>query len=199
MKDNIWKFVKIGLVSAIVLVSVIFAIPFKSIPYQDTETYYEFGMIQESYTVNEPYVTEELCEKSEVIFDGFRHMAPSGLVNHLYIRKPDVQLVVNIDSPITGAFYIYSSAGRIIYERLDVKKKTIEISLSEGNYKTVFRENIMWSEEVYMRLVTKWTEPEEMTRYKEIVKYREVPTQTEKQRAVTKYKKGSIWQLIFSD
>ena len=200
MKGNTWKFTKIGIGSAVVLVSAVFAIPLKSVPYQIIETYYATETKQESYVDREPYVVEELREKSETIFDGHRYMVPSGVVIPLKIDKPDVQLVASIKNDIPVAFQIYSlPSGHIIYEKLGITDKTLTISLSEGNHKAVFRESVVWGKEIYLCLVTEWTELEEITKYKDVTKYREVPVQIEKQRTVTQYEKKSIWQLIFSD
>ncbi|MBC8276393.1 MAG: hypothetical protein H8E40_15690 [Chloroflexi bacterium] len=197
MKGSVWKLVTIGLGSAIVLMCIVFAIPLKTVPRQTIETYYETEMETESYVVKEPYVTEETLEKSKTLFDGFGTVVPDGFDVPFYIDEPNAQLVVTFQNPFPGGFYIYS-AGRIIYEKLG-NQGTFEIPLPEGTYKAKFRENLMWGEQVYVRLVMKWTELAEVTRYKERTEYREVPVEVEKQRTVTEYEKVSIWELILGD
>lgn len=197
IKGNVWKLAAIGLGSAIMLTCIVFAIPLKTVPYQTVETYYETEMETESYVVKEPYVTEEMLEKSTVFFNGFGIVVPDGFDIPFFIDKPNAQLAVTFHNPFPGGLYIYS-AGRIIYEKLG-NQGTFEIPLPEGTYKAKFRENLMWGEQVYVRLVVKWTELEEVTRYKERTEYREVPVEVEKQRTVTTYQKVSIWELILGD
>ena len=193
---NIRKLIIIGLVSAILVMCIVFTIPLKTVPYQIIETYYETEMKRESHMVNKPYITEEMQEKSKTLFEGSRLTVPSGVYIPFHINKPSAQLVGSFECTVPGGFYIYSSASRIIFERLG-NQGTFEISLPEGEYKARFRENVMWSEQVYIHLTMKWTELGQVTRYKETVEYREVPTQVEKQRTVTKYKKVSMWKFIF--
>ena len=197
MKTNVWKVAAICLAS-IIVVSAIFAIPLKTVPYQTTETYYDTEMKRESYVVDEPYVTEELREKSETIFDGIRIVVPGGVDIYFYVDKPDVRLAARFECPIPGGFYVYSSSGRIIYEELGAQG-AFEIPLPEGKYKARFRESAMWGEQVYIRLAIKWTEIEEVTVHKEVTEYREVPMQVEKQRTVTRYEKVSIWEWLRGD
>jgi len=192
------KLTAIGLCSAIVLLCIVFSFPLKTVPYQTLETYYETEMQQESYIVSEPYVTEESHEKSEVIFDGFEYVVPSGVNIYFRVNRPNTRVVGSFENPIPGGFYIYSPSGRVIYEKLG-DRGTFEIPLLEGKYRAQFREDVMWSEQVYIKLSLKWAELEQVTRYKEVIKYREVPVQVEKKRTVTEYKKVSMWKYIFDD
>lgn len=198
MEDSAKRVVTIGLSSAIVLTCIVFAIPLKTVPYQSIETYYDTEMKREPYVADERYVTEELREKSETLFDGSPYSVPSGINIPVSIDKANAQLVGSFELPAPGGFYIYSSSGRIIYEKLG-KRGTFEISLPEGEYEALLRENVMWGEQVYLRLIVKWTELEEVTKYTKVTKYREVPVQVEKQRTVTKYRKASLWKLLFGD
>jgi len=196
MEGAIRKLVTIGLGSAMALTCIVFAIPLKTVPYQTVETYYATEMKQESYVTDEPYVVKELCEKAETLFDGFSYSVPAGINISLSIDKPNAQLAASFELPAPGGLYIYSSSGHIIYERLG-KQGAFEISLPEGEYRVLLHESLIWGEQAYMRLTVKWTELEEVTKYKEATRYREVPVQVEKQRTVTKHKKASIWELIF--
>ena len=197
METNPRRLIIIRLGLAIVLLCIILAIPLKTVPYQTIETYYETEMKREPYTVNEPYITEELHEKSEILFDDFRLTVPKGVDISFYIDKPDAQLAGSFECTLPGAFYIYSASGHILYEKIGVSQETFQISLPEGTYKARFSENVEWGREVHIYLTMKWTELEEVTKYKEATEYREVPVQVEKQRTVTKYKKVSMWEFIF--
>ena len=197
MKSSVWKLAAMALGSAIVFTCVIFAIPLKTVPHQTTKTCYETKMETESYVVKEPHVTQEMLEKSEILFDGFGTVVPEGFDIPFFIDKSNARLAVTFQNPFPGGLYIYS-AGRIVYEKLG-NQGTFEIPLPEGNYKAKFRENLMWGEQVYVRLAMKWTELEEVTRYKEVIEYREVPVEVEKQKTTTEYEKVSIWELIFGD
>ena len=193
MKSNGWKYVALGVVFIVVLL--VLLLPLKTVSTEISETYYVTEMRQETSTVNEPYVIEEMREKSETIFDGYSLAVPNGIDIPFYIDKPDAQLIGRFEVPTTGGFYIYSS-GRIIYEELG-SQGAFEIALSEGKYMARLRESTMWGEECYVKLVIKWTELEKETKYRETIEYREVPVQVEKQRAVTKHEKVSIWEWLF--
>ena len=197
MKGKFWKSIKFDVALAIVLLSVVFAIPFKTVSYEEIETYWDTEMKQEFYVVNEPYVMQELREKSEVIFDGFQLTVPLGIEILFYVNKPDTRIVCSFENPTSGGVYIFSaSSGHIIYEKLG-RQGIFEITLPEGDYKARFTENVEWGERAYIRLVKEWTESEDVTMYREVTKYRDVPVKVEKQRAVTKYRKTSIWGVVF--
>ena len=61
MSSRIWgnlnasKWFIVSAIVPIIIVAVIFAIPFKTVPVEETETYWATEMVQEEYTVTEPY------------------------------------------------------------------------------------------------------------------------------------------------
>ena len=75
----------------------------------------------------------------------------------------------------------------------------MDITLGPGEYTAVLRERVSWEDRVYLFLKLNWTEQCEVTKYKEITKYRNVPVTEEKQRIVTLHKKVSLWEMIFSN
>jgi hypothetical protein len=185
-----------SIIATIVLIAIVFALPLKVISTETIETYYATEMKQEAYSVSEPYIAEEIQEKTEVFADGFYKVVPSGVIIPLNIDKPDAQLVGQFENPIPGSFAIITSANRILWETLG-SRGDINLPLSQGKYLARFRENVMWGEDCYIYLEMKWTEVQEVTKYKEITKYREVPVQVEKQRTVVKQERISIWEQIF--
>jgi hypothetical protein len=198
MRIRVARLVATILIFLIIVTFIIFAIPLKEVQKQTIETYFDTEIRKETYMVKEPYVEKEPLKKSVPIFDGESVVVPGGVDVPFSIDKPNTMLVGEFNCSIPGGFYVYSSTGRIVYEILGAKGD-FEVSLLPGSYKAKFRENVMWGEKVYMRLVMEWTEVEEVTKYKEAVASREIPVQTEKQRIVTTTEKKSIWQLIFSD
>ncbi|OGO59469.1 MAG: hypothetical protein A2025_01615 [Chloroflexi bacterium RBG_19FT_COMBO_47_15] len=185
-----------GIITAFALIAIVFALPLKVISTETIETYYVTEMKQEAYSISEPYVTEEILEKTEVFADGFYKVIPSGIIISFNIDRPDAQLVGKFENPIPGSFAIITSANRILWETLG-SQSAIDLPLSQGQYLARFRENVMWGEDCYIYLAMKWTEVQEVTKYKEITKYREVPVQIEKQRTIAKQDRISIWKQIF--
>jgi len=195
-KPDKWKTFVGGIIAILVLIAIIFALPLKVISTETIETYYATEIKQEAYSVSEPYVTEEVHEKTEVFADGFYKVLPSGIIIPLNIDKPNAQLVGQFENPIPGSFAIITSANRILWETLG-SRSDIDLPLSQGKYLARFRENVMWGEDCYIYLAVKWTEVQEVTKYREIIKYREVPVQVEKQRTIVKQDRISIWEQIF--
>ena len=195
-KSDNWQPFVGGVITAFALIAIVFALPLKVISTETIETYYVTEMKQEAYSISEPYVTEEILEKTEVFADGFYKVIPSGIIISFNIDRPDAQLVGKFENPIPGSFAIITSANRILWETLG-SQSAIDLPLSQGQYLARFRENVMWGEDCYIYLAMKWTEVQEVTKYKEITKYREVPVQIEKQRTIAKQDRISIWKQIF--
>ena len=195
-KSGNWQPFVGGIITAFALIAIVFALPLKVISTETIETYYVTEMKQEAYSISEPYVTEEILEKTEVFADGFYKVIPSGIIISFNIDRPDAQLVGKFENPIPGSFAIITSANRILWETLG-SQSTIDLPLSQGQYLARFRENVMWGEDCYIYLAMKWTEVQEVTKYKEITKYREVPVQIEKQRTIVKQDRISMWKQIF--
>ena len=191
-----WKLFVAGIIAAFVLIAIVFALPLKIISTEITETYYVIETKQEAYTVSEPYLTEEVHEKIEVFADGFYKVLPSGITIPFNIDKPDAQLVVKFENPISGSFIIITTPRRIIFETYG-SRGDINLLIPPGQYLARFQESVMWGEDCYIYLAVKWTETQQVTKYNEITKYRDVPVQVEKQRTIVKKDGISIWEQIF--
>ena len=193
---NNWKIFGAGIITGLVLIAIIFTLPLKVIPAETTETYYVTEIKQEPYTVSEPNMAEEVYENTKVFADGFYKVVPKGIIIPFYIDKPDAQLVGKFENPIPGSFVIMTATNRIIWETLG-SRGTVELPLSPAQYRAKFQENVMWGEDCYIYLAMTWTETQQVTKYKEATKYREVPIQVEKQRTTTKQERISIWEQVF--
>ena len=198
MRIRVARLVATILVFLVVVTCIVFSIPLKEVSKQAVETYMETEIRKETYVAKEPYVEKEPQQGSVVFFDGYLTIVPRGVDVPFVIDKPNALFVGEFNCPFPGGFYVLGIAGRVIYEQLG-SRGTFQVQLPPGSYKARFRENVVWGEDVYLRLAMEWTEVEEITKFKETVSYREVPVQTEKQRIVTTTEKKSIWQLIFSD
>jgi hypothetical protein len=198
MQIKVARLVATILIFFLIVTCIIFSIPLKETTVQEVETFFETEMSKETYVVKEPYIEKELRTKSVVFFDGYATVVPNGVDVPFGIDKPNALLVGEFNCSIPGGFYVYTSTNRIVYEMLG-SQGSFRISLLPGNYKARFRENVVWGEQVYMRVAMEWTEIEEITKYKETTQQREVPVQKEKQRIITTTEKKSIWQLIFTD
>jgi len=195
-KPDNWKPLVGGIITAFVLIAIIFALPLKVISTETTETYYVTEMKQETYSESEPYVAEEVYEKTEVFADGFYTVIPSGIIIPFNIDKRDAQLVGKFENSIPGSFVIITAANRIMWEKFG-NRGSIDLPLAQGQYRARFQENIMWGEDCYIYLAMEWTETRQVTKYKEITQYREAPVQVEKQRTIIKQNRISIWEQIF--
>ena len=195
-KSYDWKSFVAGIAATLILIAIVFALPLKVITTETTETYYVTEMKQEAYSASEPYVTEEAYEKTNVIADGFYTVIPSGIIIPFNIDKPDAKLVGRFENPIPGSFVIITAANRILWEKLGTQSN-IDLALPQGQYRARFQENVMWGEDCYIHLEIKWTETQQVTKYRETTEYREVPVQVEKQRTIIKQDRISIWEQIF--
>ena len=186
----------IALCTVIVLTGIIFTIPFNTVSYEVMETYYDTEIRQEPYIAKEPYSSKELVDKQETIFNDTPYSVPYGVTVPLSITKSKVELVGHFELPGSGGIRIHVPSGQILYEQLG-QRGDFQISLAKGEYTAVLRDSMVWGKPVRLTLTVKWTELEEVTKYREVTKTREVPVQVEKQRSVTKYRKASLWELIF--
>jgi hypothetical protein len=194
-KSDNWKPFVGGIITAFVLMAIVFALPVKIISTETTETYYVTEIKQEAYSVSEPYVTEDIHEETEVFADGFYKVIPSGIIISFNIDKPNAQLVGKFENSVPGSFTIVTSTNHILWETFG-NQSNIDLPLPQGQYLARFRENIMWGEDCYIYLAIKWTEAQEVTKYKESTKYREVPVEVAKQRTIIKQDRISIWKQI---
>jgi hypothetical protein len=194
LKDH-WKGVIAGIIIGFALVAIIFALPLITVSTETTETEYATEFKQEAYAVNEPYITEKINERMQVISSGFYKVVPAGVVIPFYIDKPDARLVGWFDNTIQGSFTVFNVSNHIIWETLG-SRGVIDLPLSPGSYKAKFQENVMWGEDCYVQLAIKWTEVEQITSYQEVIKYRQVPVQVERYKTTVKEERVSVWRYL---
>lgn len=195
LKDH-WKMLVAGIFVGFAIIAIVFALPLVTITTKTAQTEYATEMKQESYVVNEPYVTQELVEKTKVVASGFYRVLPSGVIVPFSVDKPASLLIGQFENTIPGSFNVLTDNNRIIWEMLG-SRGTINLSLPPGEYQARFRENIMWGEDCYLYLAIKWADTEQITRYQPVVKYREVPIQVEKQKTTITAEKISVWKYLF--
>lgn len=196
MENGRRKIIIIALSLVIVLICILFTIPLISASYDVEETYHDTEIKQETYVAKEPYITKELVDKQETIFNDRPFSVPFGTNVPVSITKPSAELICHFELPGRGGIRIHTASGKIVYEQLG-QRGDFQVSLPQGEYTVVLRDSMVWGKPVYLSLTLKWTEAGEVTKYREITKNREVPVQVEKQRSVTRYKKASLWELIF--
>lgn len=195
LRDH-WKMLVAGIFIGFALIAIVFALPLVTISTKTIETEYATEMKQESYVLNEPYITRELVERTKVVASGFYKVLPSGVIVPFSVDKPASLLIGQFENTIPGSFNVLTDNNRIIWEMLG-SRGTINLSLPPGEYQARFRENIMWGEDCYLYLAIKWTDTEQITRYQPVVKYREVPIQIEKQQTTITAEKVSVWKYLF--
>jgi hypothetical protein len=188
----------VAVAAVVIITCIIFAIPFNTISIDTIETYEEIETKKVPYTVNETYVTTEIREKVETIYDATPISVPHGISVKFAVTQDGTRLVSSFILPASGGFYLYAVSGKILYERLG-SKGTVDIAIGKGEYEIVVREGTAWNKHVYLNVKLKWSGPEEISKYREVIRYRDEPYTVEKQRTVTKYEKVSLWDIIFGD
>jgi hypothetical protein len=186
-KLNAYKWIIIAALVPILIVAIVFSIPFKIVPIQETESYWATEMKQEAYTVQEDYTTTELYEvtetRTETVYDSY---ITQGNSHTFEVDKPGSTVTVNFTNYPYGNYYT-------TYRILDDDYPYYYINWPDyyWGYRAKVTITVDYPEQVMKeRLVTK---------QRDVVKYREVPTQVLKERTVTTYVKMSIWQYLFVD
>jgi hypothetical protein len=192
-----WKILITGVIIVIAIVAIVFTLPIITITKETTVIEYGIEMIQESYVENEPLLSIELVEKTKVIATGQYKVVPSGVMIPFSIEKAGSTLVGQFSNVISGSFTVLSDINRIVWETR-AAKGTVNLPLPQGNYWARFREDVMWGEDCSIQLAIKWSEVEQVTKYQQVVKYRDVPKQVEKLKTITTEDKISVWKHLFS-
>jgi len=220
-----WKFAIIGLTLAIVIICVVFVIPFKKVPVEVVETYTETEYKEEAYTEREPYTVkvtegEATGRKSETFYDGSlvelgRRVMPDRWGTEVYFTidlsgKPSPVASGSWEiEDFVNAFYVTITDPRFnqvyTYKGSEVAPQSDDFQFVpkySGMYLMRFSTHYIRADKyARLTLVLSWdgaaTTTTERTEYREVTKYRQVPVQVEKQRTVTNYKRVSIWGLLF--
>ena len=221
-RGNSWKSIVIGVSAAIVIIFILFAVPFIKVPVEVVETYTETEYKQEAYTEREPYkVTGQVTEKSsEALFDSslvelWQRIMPDRWGTEVYFTidlegKPNPVISGSWEiEDFPNAFYVvitdpgfhevYSYKGSEVAPQSDDFQFVPEYSgMYLMRFSTEYKRIRKYAR---MTLVLSWDEAATMTtertEYKEVTKYRQVPVEVQKQRTVTNYKRVSFWRFLF--
>jgi len=140
--------------------------------------------------------TPAMVEREKTIYEGEPYSTPGGTTVSFAVATEQARLTGSFKLPAPGGFYLYSSAGRIIYEQLGTEG-VVDIPLTGGEYRVLLREGVFWGGNMRLSLKLRWTETVEAASSGEISGYCGKPVVVEKQRTVTRYKRASLWQTIF--
>jgi hypothetical protein len=192
-----WRGILIGVCSLCALLAIVFsAIPLIPIMIEYTSIEYTTELKQEPYTAVEPYVDYEVREKAQMIANGFYLVVPMGIEIAFPVGKPEARLVGQFDNSIQGSFTVFDVYSHIVFETLS-SRGSIDLPLAQGQYRVRFRENLMWGEELYLNLAVKWSEAEPVTKYREVVKYREIMVTSPNYVKTSRVEKVNVWKYIF--
>jgi len=224
MKGKIWKFAAIGVGVTTVVICIIFAIPFNKVTVEVVETYTETEYKEEAYTELESYTveaTEEVTDRrSKTLYAGTlvqlgRRVIPDRWGTEVEF---DIDVEDKLNSVVLGSWEVtdFSNAVYVTITDPDLSLaytyRGAEGAIQSDDFEFVPKRSGMYmvrfsSDYVridkYARLtvILEWDETVtgtfERTETREVTKYRQVPVEVEKQRTVTKYKKVSMWELIF--
>lgn len=223
-KGNVWKAVAIALVPIIVIICIVFTIPFVNRPVQVVETYTDTESKEEPYTESEPYttqVTEQVTQSGYyTLYDNalseIRRILPYVWVAEFYFSldiigksNPVVsgswealnthkQFYVTIDDPNFNR--VYKSLGEVGRAQSDKIEFIPKVS---GLYYLRFQTEAPRIVPTYVRLTIALKSDEvstittERTETKQVTKYRQVLVDVTKERTVTKYEKVPLWKYLF--
>ena len=223
-KRNFWIAVAIGVVAVIVVICIVFAIPFVNKPVQVVETYTDTEYKEEPYTESEPYTTQVTTEvtesKSQTLYDGtlvelWRRILPDRWGTEVYF---DIDVIGKSNPLVSGSWEI-ADVSNIFYVTITdpgftqvYKYWGVQGAVQADEFEFVPKLSgkyvIRFSTD-YVRLLKysrltialKWdevsTKTTERTEYREVTKSRQVPVEVTKERTVTKYEKVSVWKLLF--
>lgn len=184
-----------GVIGAVVLICILFAIPFRTVPYPVVETYEDIEIRWEPCQVPEAQPAA-VVEREVTVYEGEPYSTPNGITVSFAVAAEQARLAGNFRLPAPGGFYLYSSTGRIIYEQLGTEG-VVDIPLASGEYRVLLREGVFWGGNMRLSLKLRWTEVLGAADSGEISGYCGKPVTVEKQHTVTRYKKASLWQTIF--
>jgi len=191
-----WKMLAAGVLVGFVLVAITFTLPLINIAREIIQTEHSVDMQQESYVVNEPYTITEFIEGSKVVASGFYKVVPSGVIILFVIGETDSVLVGQFDNTIPGSFTVLTDTNRIVWETRG-SRGMINLPLPPGRYLAKFREDVMWGEDCFLYLAIKWKYTEQVTRYQQVINYRDVPVKVERQSTIITEERISVWKYLF--
>jgi len=220
-RSRLVLFIIILLVLAIVL---IFSLPIINIPTSVTETYFETEYKEEPYTETETYTVGTTAGStggnSRIIFDDILISLGEPIIPDRWGTEIPFDLdIEGKTNPIvrgnwkvenfTHTIYatITNPRYHIVYHYLGAAASSQEDSIQfspnvSGTY--VFRlssDHVRLAKYGRLKLVMEWggasTQGTDQVQTREVTKYRQVPVKVEKERTVTEYRKGSVWDALF--
>jgi hypothetical protein len=198
---NNWKAILWGLIPIVIIV-IIFALPLKIVPVQTTEKYMDTEMQQQPYTEQETYQDTEPYQTTETqtrtIYNSYVN---SGWSYSFNVADPNTTVNISLSGGTNYRPYYYQSYQPYYFNPSDNMTPYHNYPYYQYGYN-------WWGNSYYPsqdKVTIQISYPQEVTKYRtvtktrDVVKYREVPVQVEKERTATKYVQMSIWQYLFFD
>ena len=194
----------------IILIIAMFSISCVGKNVQVTETYTDAEMKQESYTVTEPYVEMEPV-KEIVLDETFR----CGRINcqcggtscstsWFTITKPNTcveAIFQEIGNWRVGQIYLFgrTDGGLLV----TAQKGTYSCNILPGEYyyhwSALYPSKFEGDNKLHVTVTMQLSGiTEKVTKYREVIKYRQVPVEIKRQRTVIKTIQVPFWEAIFS-
>jgi hypothetical protein len=186
----------IGLLAGLIIIATALSLPLASITVESREPYYVNDVVYQPYQAPEQTTPSATIQGTTPIADGFYTVVPSGIVLPFQVESPDSRLVGSFENTIPGSFLVYNSANRIVFE-MRGSRGTIDLPLAPGHYKAKFQENVMWGEDLYVRLNVVWNQGQPAEADAASAGYRLTSVLVQKQRTVLREDRVSIWHLLF--
>jgi hypothetical protein len=178
----------------IVLIAIVFAIPFLSVAVPVTESYWETVMKSEAYSDNETYTDTEAYVTTETRTDTLVNQAVGygGWTQSFKVAKADSTVTIEVNN-YGGGYY---------------QPRYFIMGDNDSPYSPWYPGNSWYGGWDNWGGGQSWATvrvnyPEEVTKYRPVTKtrvvtkYRDVPTQVLKERTVIKNVNMSVWQSIF--
>ncbi len=185
LKNN-WKPILWGFIPFLIIV-IVFALPLKVVPVQVTETYWDTELRDEPYTVPESYTTTEPYTTMETETETvYQSQINSGNWSYSFtVKDPETKVTINLYNAYQNYFPYYP------YNYWTSNNKTVFFPWNYYYPTSTAKATIQLS---YPKEVTRFRT---VTKTRDVVKYRQVPTQVVKERKVTQYTRMSLWAYLF--
>lgn len=190
-----WRIYLAGMMSMLIIISIVFAIPVKKASIESTVTYFDTQIINEPYVELEPYLSYN-DSNIQILINDYYKVVPNGTRVPFTIQKSNSRIIGHYENTIPGRFAILGIGERVLWETMG-SRGIFDLILQPGEYKVLFKEDVMWGEDCYIFLAVQWAESEPVTEYREVVKFREVSVSEEKQEIVITEIKISVWEYLF--
>jgi hypothetical protein len=195
IKNN-WNVYLAGVLTPLVIIVILFAIPMKTVTVENTVTYHDIETINEPYTELEPYVSYTDSSNTRVLINGFFKVVPNGVSVPFTIDKLNSRIIGHFENTIPGRFAILGIGDRVVWETTG-SRDIVDLKLEPGNYKALFKEDVIWGEDCYIFLTAQWGESKSVVEYREVTKYHKVPVEVDKQQTSEKQITIPLWNYIF--